>query len=293
MKKITTKKILLTNTKQHSQGATLIELLVGITIGLMTIAVATGALVVSRGVSGTVSDASQIQQQASLAFRVLGQQIRQAGSIQLNLAAKKNAGAAIDPRDVVAFPSVESFPTLSGMETPGTGEYKLTAGHQNYTESLLPTGAQSSPFRDCVGAKTEPDAGTPSTLIVQSNFVLENSELKCKGFGASQPIIKNVADFQVVYLKQANAAEGLPTIQRVSADLLSVTDWKQVFGIEVCITLYGSESIDLPSGSKYKDCKNDDITITSLTDVSRRNKLHLTFKSVYQLRSQGMTSRIL
>lgn len=279
--------------KKHSKGATLVELLVGITIGLMTIAVATGALVVSRGVSGTVSDASQIQQQASLAFRILGQQIRQAGSIQLNLAAKKNAGAAIDPRDVVAFPSLESFPTLSGIESPSTGQYKLTVGHQNYTESLLPTGAQSSPFRDCVGAKAEPDGSMPSTLIVQSNFVLEDSELKCKGFGASQPIIKNVADFQVVYLRQANAAEGLPTVQRVSADALSATDWKQVFGVEVCITLYGTESIDLPSGSKYKDCKNNDITITSLADTNRRNKLHLTFKSVYQLRSQGMTSKIL
>lgn len=293
MKKNTSNKIPLTGRRSKNRGATLIELLVGITIGLMTIAVATGALVVSRGVSGTVSDASQIQQQASLAFRTLGQQIRQAGSIQLNLAAKKSAGEAIDPRDVVAFPSLENFKTISGIENPSTGQYKLTVGHQNYTESLLPAATQSSPFRDCVGAKMEPDAGIPSSLIVQSNFVVENSELKCTGFGPSQPIIKNVADFQVIYLKQANAAEGLPTVQRVSADALSPSDFKQVFGIEVCLTLYGDESIDLPSGSKYKDCKNNDVTITSLADAKRKNKLHLTFKSVYQLRSQGMTSKIL
>ncbi len=278
---------------KKSRGATLIELLVGITIGLMTIAAATGAVIVSRGLSGTVSDASQLQQQASLAFRVLGQQIRQAGSIQLNLAAKKSATDPIDPRDVVAFPSLSDFPTLSGKDNPSTGEYKLTVGHQNYTESLLPTGAQTSPFRDCVGAQMAPDAGTPSSLIVQSNFVLENSELKCKGYGAPQPIIRNVADFQVTYLKQANAIGGEPTIQRVTAATLSSSDWKQVFGIEICITLYGDESINLPSGSKYKDCENNDVIITSLSDTTRKNRLHLTFKSIYQLRSQGMTSKIL
>ena len=67
-------------TIKHQKGATLIELMVGITIGLMTIAVATGALMISRSVSGTVTDASQIQQQASYAFRVIGQQLRQTRS---------------------------------------------------------------------------------------------------------------------------------------------------------------------------------------------------------------------
>lgn len=70
----------------HAQkGATLIELMVGIAIGLLVVAVAMGALMVSRGVSGTVSDASAIQQQAAYAMRVIGQQTRQAGSLRLNL----------------------------------------------------------------------------------------------------------------------------------------------------------------------------------------------------------------
>lgn len=62
--------------KSFQRGMTLIELMVGLAIGLLTISVALGALMVSRGVSGTVTDASQLQQQASYAFRVMGQQIR-------------------------------------------------------------------------------------------------------------------------------------------------------------------------------------------------------------------------
>ena len=60
----------------HAQrGVTLIELMVGITIGLLTVAVAMGALMVSRGISGTVNDASNIQQQAAYAMRVIGLQV--------------------------------------------------------------------------------------------------------------------------------------------------------------------------------------------------------------------------
>ena len=50
---------------RKQQGLTLVELMVGIAIGLLVIAVAMGSLMVSRGISGTVSDASAIQQQAA------------------------------------------------------------------------------------------------------------------------------------------------------------------------------------------------------------------------------------
>ena len=40
---------------------------------------------VSRGLAGSTSEAAQLQQQASYAFRVIGQQIRQAGSMELAL----------------------------------------------------------------------------------------------------------------------------------------------------------------------------------------------------------------
>ena len=75
------------NHLQHpsrQRGVTLIELMVGIAIGLLVVAVAMGAVMVSRGVSGTVSDASGIQQQGSYVLRVIGQQLRQAGSLYLN-----------------------------------------------------------------------------------------------------------------------------------------------------------------------------------------------------------------
>ena len=69
---------------QFQQGVTLLEMLVGLIIGLLVVAVAMGALMVSRSVTGTVSDASGIQQQGSHILRVVGSQLRQAGSLYLN-----------------------------------------------------------------------------------------------------------------------------------------------------------------------------------------------------------------
>src|SRR5690606_38077148 len=110
------------------RGVTLIELLVGITIGLLTIAVAMGALMVSRGVSGTVSDSALIQQQASYAFRVIGQQLRQAGSVKLKLSAAKMIEDETPPLagEAVAFETdysdgtntfVLATDTLSGLDS--------------------------------------------------------------------------------------------------------------------------------------------------------------------------------
>ncbi|RDD91258.1 hypothetical protein DTW89_18920 [Acidovorax sp. BoFeN1] len=118
-------KLSLAAQKKHQRGATLIELLVGITIGLLTVVVGLGAVVVSRSLSGTVSDASRLQQQASYAFRVIGQQLRQ------------TAGLAIDPttgtKANVEFSVFTSAPTspISGKESPASSEYKLALAYQS------------------------------------------------------------------------------------------------------------------------------------------------------------------
>ena len=67
--------------RQAQRGITLLELMIGIAIGLLVVAVAMAALMVSRGVSGTVSDASGIQQQAAYGMRLIGLQLRQGGSL--------------------------------------------------------------------------------------------------------------------------------------------------------------------------------------------------------------------
>ncbi len=267
-------------------GVTLIELMVGIAIGLLTIAVAIGALMVSRGVSGTVSDASQIQQQASYAFRVIGQQLRQAASIQLNLAVQKAPGTPIEATDVVAFtPDPSITAPIGGKDSPTTGEYKLSVAYQNYTEPSFTSASDVSLFRDCLGSN-------PSPTVVVSQFVLENNELRCAGAdNTAQSVLRNVADFYVRYLVQTGGATGQPTIQYVDAATAGA-DWSGVFGVEVCLVLFGDEPISLPDGATYNGCDPAagpiNMSNTGTLAANRKNRLHMPFRNVYQLRSQGL-----
>ena len=143
--------------RRQQAGITLIELMVGVALGLLVVAVGIGALMVSRGYAGSVGEATQLQQQAAYAFRVIGQQIRQAGSIELNLATHQVPGSATptDPADPVGFlVKYANFgQILSGNDAPDTNEFSLTVGHQNYFEKQVGTTSTytDTMFRDCLG----------------------------------------------------------------------------------------------------------------------------------------------
>lgn len=286
-----------TSRRIAQRGVTLIELLVGITIGLLTIAVAMGALMVSRGVSGTVSDSTEIQQQASYAFRVIGLQLRQAGSVKLKLSAAKIIEDDIPslPGEAVAFETdytdgtntfIVATDTLSGLDSPGASQYKLTTGYRNYSEPVYTSATAQSVQRNCLGGQGNP-------ALIQSRFVLNTAtnELRCDGNGQVQPIVRNVANFQVRYLMQSAAGTGNPNLRYVDAATVGAPGtpgWAQVFAVEVCLVLYGNEAIDLPAGSTYTDC--DGATAVNYTTLAqpRNRRMHMVFRNIYQLRSQGL-----
>nr|WP_312569436.1 PilW family protein [Comamonas sp.] len=277
---------------QHQKGISLVELMVGIAIGLLTVAVAMGALMASRSVTATVSDSSLLQQQSAYAFRVLAQQLRQAGSMRLNLAAQKTNDATIEITDLVAFETQAegfnpSLDILGGIDTPGANEFQLSVGYRNYTEQLHIASAannnRESLLRNCLGEQGSNDR-------IHSRFVLRNNTLSCAGEGNAQPIVDNVANFQVRYLLQTTP-HGNPQMQYMNAATVNGR-WAQVFAVEVCLVLYGNEVIDMPAGSSYTDCPAADGAIATVDmttlEQTRNRRMHKTFRSVFQVRSQGL-----
>lgn len=275
------------------------ELMVGLAIGLLVVAVAMGALIASRGISGTVSDASNIQQQAAFALRVIGQQLRQAGSLYLN--PDPIGGAASDALSPVVFEisataqgSGNSFnqnDTLSGNAST------FTTGFRRYPDTVfMAANATASSAgtdylaRNCVGA---PGNGSTDQRI-ESIFTLDTAkqELKCAGNGtAAQAIARKVAQFDVNYLEQTVEAGTGTTMKYTKGSDMPASDatdrWRRVQGVQVCMVLYGSETIDMPAGSSYTDCEGKSVDMTTLTG-ERKNRMHLLFRATYQLRSQGL-----
>lgn len=280
----------------HQTGATLLELLVGITIGLLTVAVGIGALMISRGVSGTVSDASNMQQQAAYAFRVIGSQVRQAGTIQLSLDATAFTPSetsyamlpvAFDPPDPAGqrpmFSRGEKM--LKGIDNPSSSEYALSIGYQNYQEQITPPPpatdlVSGNQLRDCLGE----NKGVSSNYVIESKFrISSDNELLCEGVGGTaKPIIRNVKDMKIRYLIQepTSAKTGFPKTIYTNASTASSSPngWRDVYAIEVCLELEGTETIDT-AGANYTKC--DGIS------VSRGNRLRMVFKNTFQIRSQG------
>lgn len=269
--------------RTQQQGLSLIELLVGLTIGLLTIAVAVGSLLISRQVANSVSEASQLQQQAADAFRIIGQQVRQAGSVRLNLAFAKDSTQTIDYADPVAFEMPAGFDkradTVGGHTAPSASEYSLALAYQNYTEDLVGSAAAQSQLRDCLGQ-------APSSSIIRSGFVLDKTagassgELQCAGSsGQRQALITNVADFKVRFIEQANATSGSPTMQYRTAD--TVVSWPEVYAVEICLEMEGAENLP-DMGAQYVNCANQ--------RVARGTRLRMVYRNTYQIRSQGLPS---
>jgi type IV pilus assembly protein PilW len=290
-------------TPLRQRGVTLIELMVGLSIGLLVVAVAMGALMVSRGISGSVSDASGIQQQGAYILRVIGQQLRQTGSLYLN--PDPAGGSSTDVLSPVAFEikadAVGSGNNFAQESTLAGASDTVTIGFRRYADNVFMVAgteaAASTPAtfgtdylsRNCVGAP-----GNSSTdQRVESIFTFDSAknELRCGGnSAAAQAIAKNVAQFQATYMVQTTDVAGNTTVQYSKGSDMPAADdpaWRRVQGVQVCLVLYGSEPIAMPAGSSYTDCQGDSVDMTTLTSP-RNNRMHLLFRNTYQLRSQGL-----
>lgn len=270
---------------QPQKGLTLIELMVGIALGLLVVAVATAALMGIRSVTGTVSDVTGIQQQAAYVMRTFGTQLRQAGSLYLDLGLDSNGDGDISSDTAFHLSTDRAIfeDDAGNVSVSFTGYKEPTFFPYNGPISLFPYNGPIS--RNCLGAPAA-DNITGTTETVESIFTLVGNSLRCGGNGAaSQAIADNVAEFQVRYLLQGTTSAN-PTM--LYTDAAGVNDnWGQVQGVEVCLVLFGAERIDLPAGTSYTGCNGSAVNITTLAEP-RTNRMHYVFRNVFQLRSQGL-----
>ena len=256
---------------RHQQGASLLELLVGILLGLLVIGAAISTLMVSRATSGTIGDISQLQQQGSYAMRVMGTQLRQAGSIditdddtpELYMFKNNYAGLTSDRLNI------------TGSDGPGTAADIVSVSNQ-------PAGALPTQRRNCLGDEVVVSVANSmdSTFTVDSSNPSRKT-LTCRSrSGASnalqtQPLIGNVADFQAHYrVVNASGTQSLTATQVEAANL-----WSNVKAVEICLHLEGETRGDATVDGNYINCQG--------TSTARAGKLHVVLRNVFDLRPQG------
>jgi type IV pilus assembly protein PilW len=200
---------------------TLIELMIGILIGLLVSIAAVASLGFTRLAASTVGDSARLHEDANTAFRIIGHHLRQAGAQRL-----LNTNGRVEFNNAfVGFGDAAAPRVIQGVNTTNDGPDTLSISHD--IEPLL--GAT-----DCMGdAPTALQVKDDGITTLNSVFSVDDGNLQCTGSIAppGAALIRGVEDFQVRYAVR----DATDALQYVDAP----ADWNSVEGVMVCLQLVG------------------------------------------------------
>ena len=234
------------SSRLRQAGMTLIELLVAITIGLFIIGAALMVFQSTSGIGQQISELAQVRQEGAHAFRVIGKQAREAGSVEPNYIAVNNT-FRFDPITWISATPISTW-------TPPVGSDFLSISQQ-----LQSSPSYTARVRNCLGESV-------TSAQRRSDFYLNNGNLMCETGSnpGGQPIISNVSAFKVRYRVRSSGT----TKQFVTTP----TDWALVDAVEVCLDLIGTKTTPT-AGANYTNCDGN--------SVSRGNRLHVVQRNLF------------
>jgi type IV pilus assembly protein PilW len=240
-------------TQRHQGGFTLMELMVGLSIGLLVVIAALGGLVVTQSTSGVVGDSARLQQTADNTFRLLGFQVQKAGAFLVGPTAANpttlSFSGAFTGFNPVSTGAVNQIWAINGLEgASGTAPDTLRVSYEDDGDD-----------RDCLGNR--PDAAQIG-IRVDSQYALDTvkKELTCLGAqvaAGTQPVADGVEDFQVTYGVQTVIAGALQYRFYTANQIL---DWTNIQAVNICLQLVGEKSGNPNPVTAIKGCRNQDVT---------------------------------
>lgn len=241
----------------------LVELMIGLAIAAIAIAAAIASLLIVRDATGAVSDMSQLQQQAAHALRVLGLQIRPAGSLALQ------ASDAAGTQNVPLFQFVAMSPALEEDGITIVHGEDGSNGNDSLRLAQLAPPLLPSQHHDCLGQKVAAGQRMEASFQVDGK-----GSLKCKSSsGQNQPLVAGVAAFKLRY----RVRHGFQIRSLRAAEVEQARLWSAVIALEVCLDLRGDERAAAYEG-RYTDCAGQ--------SAASGGRLHLVTRQLFRLRSQ-------
>lgn len=237
------------------RGFTLVELMIGMTIGLVLLLVIGSVFVSSRQVFREQEDNARVQESGRFALEIIGRSIKQAGHVEMPFSGLK-----------VEFTGTAISGTNGGTGVADT----LTVQYEGTTGDS-----------DCEGKGV-----TVTGRIIQNYFNIDaaNAELQCDGQISDTPtvpgaaplgqvLLSDVEDLQVLYGVDTNGD------QSVDRYVESPPDWEQVVTARVCV-LVRSEKTNVVSAGNYLNCSGTSIAIPA------DRRLRRAFTATFNLRNR-------
>lgn len=248
----------------HQSGVSLIELMIGLVIGLVVAIAAMGSLVYTRTASRVMGDSTRLQQDASTAFRSIGQIVRQAGARQLVDAT--GGTVSFNPQYVGIEDNASTFQPVA---------IKGTDGVFNKPDTLVidRDNTLNVDSADCVG--NEVSTGT----TIKNTFSVDAGTLKCDGSGKSSGeygLMVGVEDLQIWY--GLREGEGLRYTTASAISKISPAPWDQIEAVRICLRLAGE--LTNHQSAATLGCQGE--------TIQNDGRLRRAFFRVFKLRNAGL-----
>ncbi|MBI5329681.1 MAG: PilW family protein [Betaproteobacteria bacterium] len=262
----------------HSQhGFNLIELMIGVALGLMLM-VSLGYILLGGRSSFQTQDAnSRVQETGRLVLDTLTRDLRLAGRVSI---------IPVTTDERVDWPA-GTLP-LGGAEGGGSASDTLTVRFQlddtggGSIEDCNGNAGGTLVFSNITGTSNPSNTNNPFRYaMIVNQYSVAAGTLSCLGNGAnaSQPLADNVDDFQVTYGEDTDS-DYAPN-QYLSA--ANVSTWEHVVSVRVC-ALIRSENGAVSSGQPYTDCSGNNTTQAD-------TRLRRAFTTVVNLRNRNKASQ--
>jgi type IV pilus assembly protein PilW len=265
---------------RRQRGLSLIELLVGVALGLVLL-VSLGYLLIGSRSSFQSQDAiSRLQETGRLVMDSLSRDLRLAGRVAI---CPVSTDSRIEwPTDVLPIEGTDGTQdTLTiryQLDDVSGGEIEDCNGHSGSTLSGGKVRVGETDYYYSVVENIYSVSQTTSSGTVTSTSMV------CDGNGGTtaQPFADNVEDFQVLY--GLDTDNDYSANQYVSAGYFAVSaqTWYQVVSVRLCV-LIRSEAGAVTGSQTYVNC-------AGTTSTSSDGRLRRAFTSVYNLRNRNKAS---
>ncbi|MDR2875505.1 MAG: PilW family protein [Methylobacillus sp.] len=255
---------------KRQRGVSLIDLMVGLTIGLLVLMVATGSLVATRSAGRTLSDSAALEQKASLVMLQIGQQVTQAGSVvaMLNPEGADLPYVSFNTSAVGGVNADATGVSVFGTEAPNHLVVSYTAPND------MVSGGKS---HNCIGNATLPGERVVSQFFIKDNRLVCNDDTSAPSTQDALPLAENVVDMQFKYVLVGGSQVSLLKADAVTSD----KKWNQVVGVQVCLEVQGDPT--QAAEQNFASCGSNDISTRDKTVSDGR--LHRVVRQTFYLRN--------
>ena len=294
--------------RQKVRGVTLIELMVGLVIGIVLALAASAVYLYSKQSFNSSSETSQLEENGRFAINLLTRYIQGAGYVVINPATTFPQGPIETKIRGCDFGYVNPTNPVSisdlACATVASAGARASAGIAVFSETdpYNGTGAAFQGF-DCLGLSSIniPTASgsinetrsyffvstsniqTPTGISRMGQLSCVSDRTNAAGVASfqAQPLIPGIEQIALTYLLPSAVDPDTAQVPTTAASMPAIPGWPGVLAVELCVLGKSVQNAGNDTATQYRDCYNNVIT-------SIPGEVYRTFRSTVRLRNKSV-----